>query len=174
MFDRILGLPAHPLLVHATVVLIPMLGLGGILYAVAPFVRRHMRWPLVVVALAAAGSTVATKLAGDSFRTNKNLQSPELQQRIAQHQSFGNTTMWLALGLAAAVLLLAFAAPVARAAPATRTGPDDTLVAPRRAGMPVMLVQVVLGVVVLGLTAASLYYVFRAGDSGAHMVWDGF
>jgi hypothetical protein len=157
-----------------TVVLVPMVALGGILYAVAPFVRRHVRWPLAVLALAAAGSVVATKLSGDSFRNNKNLAAPQIQEKIVQHQSFGNNTMWFTLGLAAAVLLLTFAVPVTRAASPTRKGPDDTLVAPRQFGMSAMLVQVVLGVVVIGLAAASMYYVFRAGDSGAHMVWDGF
>jgi hypothetical protein len=35
-------------------------------------------------------------------------------------------------------------------------------------------VTVVLAVLTIALAATSLYYVYRTGDSGAHIAWSGF
>jgi len=43
VFEQLLGLPAHPLLLHATVVFVPLLALGTIAYAVVPRLRRRVR-----------------------------------------------------------------------------------------------------------------------------------
>ena len=49
MFDRINGIPLHPLVVHGIVVLLPLALLGTILIAVRPQWRRPYG-PLVVAA----------------------------------------------------------------------------------------------------------------------------
>lgn len=51
MFDLVNGLPVHPLVVHAVVVLLPLAIVGTILVAVRPTWRRAYG-PLVVVASA--------------------------------------------------------------------------------------------------------------------------
>jgi hypothetical protein len=172
VFDRVLGLPAHPLLVHAAEVLVPLLALGGIAYAVAPFARRHLRWVVGLLALAAAGAVTAAKLSGDQFSKNKNLASPEIQSKISNHSDFGTRAWYFTLGLALVVLVLVVLIRPASGGGTARRGPDDTLVAPR-SGSPVIL-QVVLGVLTVGLAGVTLYFIFKTGDSGANMVWDGF
>ena len=172
MFDRVLGLPAHPLMVHAAVVLVPLLALGGIAYAVAPMLRRHFRWPIGLLALATPAAVVAAKLSGDQFKTNPNMSAPQQQAKISNHENFGNTTMWLTLGLGVAVLVLVLLVRAASSGP-TRRGPDNTLVSSSSGGSPLLL-QIILGVVTVGLAGVTLYYVFKTGDSGARMVWDGF
>jgi hypothetical protein len=158
-------------MIHAAVVLVPLLALGGIAYAVAPFIRRHFRWPVGLLALAAPGAVVGAKLSGDQFKKNPNMSAPQQQAKIANHENFGNTAMWWTLGLGVAVLVLVI---LVRAMPnPTRRGPDDTLVTPRSSGTPLLL-QIILGVVTVGLAGIAMYYVFKTGDSGAHMVWDGF
>lgn len=174
MFERVLGLPAHPLMVHAAVVLLPLLALGGVLYAVAPFTRRHFRWPLIFLAIAAPIAVYTAKLSGDAFSKHKNLAAPELQSQITDHKSFGDVLVWTAVALGLVVLVLAFAVPAGRTQVAERRSPDDTLVAPARRGPANLLIQGVLAVAVVGLAAVNLYYVFQAGDSGAGMVWTGF
>lgn len=57
MFDTILGLPTHILVIHAVVVLGPIAALAAIAYAVRPGWRPALRWPL-------AGLAVATGLTG--------------------------------------------------------------------------------------------------------------
>lgn len=173
MFDRLFGLPAHPLLVHAAVVFLPLLAAGGVAYALAPFTRRHIRWPVIFLAIAAPGAVFAAKLSGDSLAKHENLTSAEIQGSISGHADFGDVTMWLAIALGLVVLALTFAIPV-RSARASRHGdPDDTPTASGRAA-PALALQVAFGVVTVGLAGASVYYVFKTGDSGAKMVWSGY
>ena len=47
------GLPLHPLIVHAVVVLLPMAVLGAVLIAVWPAIRARWAWPVVVLTVAA-------------------------------------------------------------------------------------------------------------------------
>jgi hypothetical protein len=135
-------------------------------------IRRHFRWPVGLLALAAPGAVVATKLSGDEFKKNPNMSAPQQQAKIATHENFGNTAMWWTLGLGVAVLVLVLLVR-ATSAGAARRGPDDTLVTPRSSGPP-FVVQIVLAVVTVALAGIAMYYVFKTGDSGAHMVWDGF
>lgn len=52
MFDTIMGLPVHVLVIHAVVVLGPLAALLAIAYAARPAWRATLKWPLVVGALA--------------------------------------------------------------------------------------------------------------------------
>jgi hypothetical protein len=36
------------------------------------------------------------------------------------------------------------------------------------------VLQVVFAIVLIALSGASVYYVVRTGDSGAHIVWSGY
>ena len=45
VFDLINGLPVHPLVVHAVVVLVPLAALGTIAIALRPAWRPHVRPP---------------------------------------------------------------------------------------------------------------------------------
>ncbi len=48
VFDYIFGLPMHPLIIHAVVVLVPLSALVAIAFAVRPTWRHVLRWPLAV------------------------------------------------------------------------------------------------------------------------------
>lgn len=62
MFDTIAGLPVHPLVVHAVVVLAPLAALLLLAYAFVPRWRAGLRWPtLGLSAIAAASAFVATQ-----------------------------------------------------------------------------------------------------------------
>jgi len=58
------GVPLHPLVVHAVVVLAPLAALTGLVYVVVPKWRWLLRWPLVVLAVAAAGASVLAAREG--------------------------------------------------------------------------------------------------------------
>jgi hypothetical protein len=160
LFDKVLGLPAHPLFIHGAVVLVPLLALTAILYAVWAGSRRHIRWPMIVLAVATPGAVFAAKESGESFSRSANFQAGEIQAKIEQHEGFGNTLFLVILGLAVVTLVMAFMVAV-------------TLDATPRIKVPVAAHWVVIALAVI-LGAAALYYIFRAGDSGAHMVWSGF
>ncbi|MEV4513474.1 DUF2231 domain-containing protein [Dactylosporangium sp. NPDC049525] len=157
MFERVLGLPAHPLFIHAAVVLVPLLAVAGILYAVWPGARRHVRWTMIVLAVATPGAVFAAKESGEAFGESDNFQSAELQTKIEEHEGFGSTLFLVVLGLALVALVMAY---LVRPLATDSVG-------------PVVAHWALAGLtVVLGL--AAFYYVFKAGDTGAHMVWEGF
>ncbi|WP_432834759.1 DUF2231 domain-containing protein [Dactylosporangium sp. CA-092794] len=160
MFDRVLGIPAHPLYIHAAVVLVPLLVLVAVLYAIWPASRRHIRWPLVAFALAAPGAVFFAKESGETFSGNRSFQSAELKAAIAQHEDYANMLTLFVVVLAVVALVMAFMLPVTAGARARIKAPAPA--------------HWLLSVVAVVLAALSAYYVYRTGDSGAHMVWSGF
>jgi uncharacterized membrane protein YhaH (DUF805 family) len=173
VFEEFMGVPLHPLLIHAAVVFVPLLVVASIAYAVVPFVRAYTFWAVALLALAAPGAALLAKLSGDAFRSRliaRNLVSPEILGKVTQHQQFGNMTLWTTIGLGVITLVLVvLVRPRRRGMAGTgRSGPAASRVAVPSA------VAVVLAVLTVGAALASLYYVLRTGDSGAKMVWSGF
>lgn len=160
MFDRVLGIPAHPLYIHAAVVLVPLLALTAVLYAVWPASRRHIRWPLVAFAIAAPGAVFFAKESGEQFRASPNFQSEQLQAGIGQHEDLANVLLLVVFALTVVALVMAFTVPVAADGVAR-------IKAPAAAQWGIAGLSVVLA-------AVTMYYCYRTGDSGAHLVWSGF
>lgn len=95
MLDTIFGLPLHPLIVHATVVLVPTTTLLVALAAVYP---RFRSWIGPVPALAALLSVVLVPLSTSS--------GEELEGRVGdthlieEHAELADTLIWLVIPLA--------------------------------------------------------------------------
>lgn len=68
---EIAGLPAHILLIHAVVVLAPIAGLGGIVYAAVPRWRRYLAWPLAVLSLGLVPLSLLTAQAGEQLEESR-------------------------------------------------------------------------------------------------------
>lgn len=104
----VLGVPAHPLLVHAVVVLIPLAGLGAVALAIRPSWTRPYG-PLVgAAALGGAVSANLALLAGQQLEAALDI-TPAFAPLIAQHSLFGTYTVYAAwtfavLAVAAVVL----------------------------------------------------------------------
>jgi hypothetical protein len=160
VFDSVTGIPAHPLFIHAAVVLVPLLALVAVLYGVWPASRRHIRWPLVALAVAAPVSVFFARESGESFSANRAFQSPQMKAAIEQHEGYADKLFWVILGLAVVGLVMAFMVPATSAGVAAIKAPVAAHWA--AAGLSVVL------------AAAAAFYVYKTGDSGAHMVWDGF
>ena len=64
------GVPLHPLVVHAVVVLGPLAALAGLAYAFVPKWRWLLRWPLVVLAVVTAVASLVAVQAGDLHMPN--------------------------------------------------------------------------------------------------------
>ncbi|MEU7004404.1 DUF2231 domain-containing protein [Nonomuraea sp. NPDC046570] len=146
MFDEILGLPAHPLIIHAAVMLTPLLAVTGIGYALAPRFRPHLAWAVVLLAVAAPASVFAARESGLRMKQARQVGG----ELVETHQGFSTPLLWTTIGLAAAGLALVYSAK--------KYGKVPTAV---------------LSAVTVVLAGAAGYYVFRAGHSGATMVWGG-
>lgn len=159
------GVPAHPLLVHAVVVLLPLAALGAVLVAVRPsWIRTY---GLIVALLAPAGAVSAWLAAFAGNQLAAAIVTPSFQPVIDQHASFGALTMYI--GSAFAVLAIvtwvldrrsaAVPAGSHRAGPAVGT----------RTSTPV---RALAGVTAL-LGIAAVAVTVLAGHSGSAAVWGG-
>lgn len=158
---KLFGLPAHPLLVHIPVVLIPLSGIGGIWIALSSKWRAKIGW--IVVALAAIG-VVGSWLAIESGRTFYAALGEE-SQTLERHTDLGNTFIWFALALFFSLLALVLWDRVqARKAAQEGREPDKRAIA----RSPIVIA---LSVLVIAATVAAGIQIFRIGDSGAKSVW---
>ena len=154
MLDLIGGLPVHPLVVHAVVVLLPLAVLGTIAIAV---VRRWRRpfGPLVV-----GVATLATVLVPVATSSGE-----ALARRVGgpgEHAELGEQLIWFAgplVVLSAALVVLE-----------RRRGRDDQ---DPGAGSPSRVLGGGLAVLAIVASLAAAYQVYRVGDTGARAVWGG-
>jgi hypothetical protein len=149
------GLPLHPLVVHATVVLVPLGALGAILYVV-PSWRSLLRWPTLLVNLAAAVLVQLATMSGEDLEHDRKLFSPQ----VHTHEEWADK-----LRLAVFALTVIFVVAFWALGYVTRlTGGSDraSRVPALETGMMVLLP--VAGVAVLVL-------VFLTGEAGARAVW---
>ncbi|HKT03326.1 MAG TPA: DUF2231 domain-containing protein [Rugosimonospora sp.] len=162
LFETVLGIPAHPLLVHAAVVFVPLLILVTLAYGLLPGFRKRVDWAVVALAIGAPGAAFLAKQSGEAFKARlirENSVSPQDLASISTHQNFGTMTFWFTCGLAVIALALVGMQFSRR----RRHGTS-------RAFGPVTLILVVLAIAASGVTG---YYVFKTGDTGAHIVWQG-
>lgn len=158
MFDQILDLPAHPLIIHFAVVLTPLLVAVAAVYALLPRWRAYVAWVVVLLSLGAPAAVYAARESGESLKAARFASADgELGARISTHQSFATPLLLSVLGLAAVSLLLVYV-----------TRPARDSVGRDRFGRVTTLI---LSGVTLVLAGVAGYYVFRAGDSGARAVW---
>ena len=166
MFEEVLGIPAHPLLVHAAVVFVPLQLLAALVYAFAPRWRRHIVWAVAALVVIAPGATLLAKLAGDALRARlvrRHEVSPEGLVQIDTHRSYGTITLYLTTGLSVLMVIMLLAQRAADKA-STTTG---VIIQPGGS----MALGALLSVLVLALTVVTGYYIFKTGDTGAHVVW---
>ncbi|NUT31953.1 MAG: hypothetical protein HOV79_02655 [Hamadaea sp.] len=150
MFSTIFGIPAHPLFVHAAVVMIPLLALFAAVYALVPRWRDKVGWLAAGLAVVAPLVALATKLAGDDLLAARY--AAGVPDNVLAHRSFGSTLLFvtIALGLATIVMLMSVGGRLSDSPDWLKTGSR---------------------VVVLILSAVAVYYAIRTGDSGAASVW---
>ena len=98
MFDTVLGLPVHALVVHAVVVLVPLSALGVAVIAVVP--RWRVRFGPLVLAVTTAGLAlvpVATN-SGEKLKDRINA-GGVVKDQIDDHQMWGERVLWPTLAL---------------------------------------------------------------------------
>jgi hypothetical protein len=165
VFEEFMGIPAHPLVIHAAVVFVPLLAVLAIAYAFVPFVRPHIRWVLGLLALATPIIALTAKLSGDAFLKrlqSRDLVTPDFLPKLEEHQRFGTLTLYSTIVLALLTLALVYRVAPRVAAASAAGGGSSSRVLP-----------LVLGVLVAIAAVVALYYVVRTGDSGAKAVWTG-
>ncbi len=160
MLTEIAGIPSHPLLVHAAVVLLPLAALALVVAAWWPAARARLGVGLPVLALVAALACYLAKESGEQLEKRPSMEG--MREQIEGHSTQGTATfLWSLALLVIAVLVWAGSS----AAVASRVSAATVLSG--RAG------AVVLGVLSTVAAVACLWGVIAAGHSGATMVWSG-
>jgi uncharacterized membrane protein len=171
VFDEILGLPAHPLMVHAPIVLIPLAVVTAVVYAFVPPLRARLGWLLVLLAFAGAGTSFAAVESGKRLAAG----TPANTQLDA-HMELGTNVRNFAILLAVVSIVLVGidAARRGRGRSSYRPASEAdgyTYQRPRSGGVLMGAVSVVLSLGLLGAAGTAAFYVARTGHTGAQMVW---
>jgi uncharacterized membrane protein len=154
------SLPTHPLLVHFPIVLVPV---TLILAVLAVFWRRYQRGLAIALLCTGVIGGGAGYLAGESGEKLQRRLPNGQDAAIMHHASYGDTAKTLCALLV--IMSIVYAVWVWR---------DRLGMGPGNAVGRVLSgtwVTVVLGVAVIGLSAAATTWVVLAGHSGAEAVW---
>ncbi len=160
MFDKLFDLPAHPLLVHAPVVLLPIAAILMVMFAVKPGWRLAAGWwPLALVGVTVV-LLLGAKESGEALIEAYDRANGEGAVDIKLHESLAETTFVMTLVW---FFLLAALTAVERLE-GLRTGALAFVATNTRA-------RQALGwlVAVVGLFA--MVWMIRTGHEGAKSVW---
>jgi hypothetical protein len=182
------GLPAHILLIHVVIVLVPLGALFTVLSAVWPAARLKLGFISPLTCLIALVFVPITTNAGLWLKHHIHA-SGELAQKIQKHQNLATGFVWYALGLFAVSTAVWWIgrnyeirlwrvehsdtpSPVAGGtgggtATATRTETrTSTKVLPQWASIVLAAASVVMSVLIV-------WQLYRIGDAGSRSVWGG-
>ena len=140
------GLPAHVLLVHAVVVLLPLSALLLVLTAVSPVMRRRLAGPNAILSVLVVLLVPLTTSAGEWLESRVPATAT-----LHTHTELGDGAIFYALPIAALALLIWWLQRKSRALST--------------------LVTSVVAVLSVAVSAAGVYGIYRIGDSGAKAAW---
>jgi len=148
MFEEVMGLPLHPLAVHAAVVFVPLLVGISLAYALVPRWRSKVGWAAVGLAVIAPISALVSRQSGNALADH--LYST-VEGDLADHQRYGTMTMWVTIALGVLTLALVWFR--------------------RAANTPAWLTIALTALVVIDAIVAAIY-VFLTGDLGSRIHWE--
>lgn len=155
--SELFGLPAHPLLVHGVVVLVPLVAFAMLLMVAVPRTRRSLVWATLV--LAAVGA-ILTPLAAESGESLED--SVSESSALERHEDLGEAMTPFAVALAVGAFGLAGLDVIKRRqASGASSGLGD------HRGVVVAL-SILAVVTAAGATAQTVV----VGHSGAQATWE--
>lgn len=157
LLDSVFGLPAHPLLVHAAVVLVPLAAIGTIVIAFWSAARARVGWIVAGVGIVGFFFAYLAKQAGEAL-----LATTRVTQLVEDHAEMGD---WGVIGAflvgGSATTIMLFDTYVRwRAA---KGESELSLTRPLRN---------LIGVFAVVLTIFGTVLVIDVGHSGAKATWD--
>ncbi len=149
--EELFGLPAHPLVVHAAVFLVPLAAVATIVCAAVPRLRRHVAPVVLAVAIVAV---VAVGLAqGSGEELEERVEETEL---VEEHTEQGEQVLPWAIGVAVAAAAVTAMPVLLR----------------RRQGSSTRAVTAVVVALSLIAGVGATWTVVDVGHSGAKATWN--
>jgi hypothetical protein len=150
---EIFGIPLHPLVVHAAVVLVPLVSIGTLIIAFWPKARVRFGWLLAIFSLGGIGATLLARQSGEELFESMQASGEEASSTLSSHMTWGNQAFWPAIVMAVGLFAMML----------TTRG--------RKAeGRPSVWYWVSAVVAVLA-AIVSLVMIIKVGHSGATAVW---
>jgi uncharacterized membrane protein len=156
------GLPAHPLIIHVPVVLIPLSVLGALACVARPKWFEQYGILLCGIAIVGMSSIFLAMRAGAALEGDLNLQG-QAAELISRHSHFAHLLAYDFI-LFTAALILTFSAHRISGGHPTGLGIADGVLGSATIYNALRLVLVILALV-------AVYLVYRTGDLGAQAVW---
>jgi uncharacterized membrane protein len=177
----ILDLPLHPLVVHAPIILVGLLVLGGLAYLLIPPLRQRIGWAVAALVLVSPASVFGGIFTG---RQLADYNEPDgWSGAVSQHHDYAFWLLWTLVALVPVWFLFAGlerGRRTARAregdAPAPAASEDGETAStgssdPAASGRKV--VMFIVGLVALALLLLAAWWLFKTGHAGADMTWGG-
>ena len=159
------GLPLHPLVVHATVVLVPLAALGSLVIVLWPAARRRYGSLVVLTAVVATVCTVIAEQTGEALEhALPRSEAIELHAAAADYLK-----IWMAPLMIAVAAFVLLHRRADRTVVKEATASTAALAVAGRHRVLALGLAVVTAVLAVGTAAV----VFRVGDLGAQAVWGG-
>ena len=147
------GMPAHALLLHFVLVLVPLTALLEIVCGLWPGARwGQLLWLTLILAVVTMVLTPVTINAGQWLYDLRTKPTPILNEHAAR----GSVMIYFS----GALLAVAIALVVLRTIE-------------RRSGKRRVVTNVVVAIIVLAVGISSMVQIYRVGDAGAQSVWGG-
>ena len=168
--DKISGLPAHPLLVHIPVVLVPLAAIGALAMAFWPWLRARIGWIVAGLAVLGGLGAILAASAGEALQEGERESSA-----IRHHAELGEGARNFSILFA--ILVVVFVAGEwwlnrrAAAGTATASADGSEQAAPATTGGWKKWALPVLAVLTIGSGAWATYSVIDAGHTGAKSAW---
>jgi len=169
------GLPAHILLVHVVLAIVPVAAVLVVIAAVSRPARRWLNWlPL----LAAVGALIAVPITTHAGHWLENHLRGQVTPAIRHHVALGNQMLpWVLALFAAAVVVLALAWAETGRSLRVGHGASPSLTAVGRspgAGLAGRrTIRIAVAVVALVAAVGAVQQVYRTGEAGSRAVWSG-
>ena len=147
------GMPAHALLLHFVLVLVPLTALLEIVCGLWPAARRgQLLWLTLILAAATMVLTPITINAGEWLYDLRANATPILREHAAR----GSVMIYFAVALLAVAIVLVVLRVVERRSDKRR-----------------MVTHIIVATVALAVGISSMVQIYRVGDAGAQSVWGG-
>lgn len=153
-----LGIPLHPLFVHASVVFIPLAALAAMAFVLRPDWRWVLRWPTAVLNAVAIPALFITRMTGERLMHAL----PEKSALVERHDQMAGLLTVVSLPMMGLALFAAWAFASDSPLP---SGTGSRTARQPRLHAPVRWLVLLLGLATLAATVLT-------GHSGAVAVWN--
>lgn len=158
----IMGLPAHPLIVHAVVVLVPLAALGLFLSAVWPAARDKIGW--ITVGISAVCLVMLPFVTGSGENLEERVDESQL---VEKHAELADRMLpWVIVLFAAALLLMLFCHYRDKVNAQVADGTVTEAPGWMKIASPLLIAFAIIA------SLGNVWTTYEVGHSGAKATWD--